>query len=1094
MTIDEAGVSPRARMEDLSTLETLARTGPDIAQASAVVDAAMKELVAAAADACRAWHPTLADDLRRARGVAAELSEAFTRRWGAAVEMNSAVTPLPVETIPEWIDAAERMIDTVARAYVPLRQSKRDQARWLAAAAVAEVLKARERVEYRAAEEAFDRYRARIVAELDGALGERSEAVDRASRAVVLPAGTGGLDDLRLLDAVPRAGVGPLRLAVGALERPECAVMLSMAAPSVRNRQVTRLVLRTVPNRIPLIIDLDRHGGLITDDPGTATSLLLRMLALLPAGRLRADVFDPQALGDSVRPIFALGDDAVRVIGNKVRTDARELGQLLAEIEDHLTFVTQKYLGGTYTTLTDYNAAAGEVAEPYRLLMLYDFPRGFRRPDGSRDEDVLDRLNKIVEAGPRCGVFTVVVAPAGDAEQVAQTLGAQLPTLNRDAVLDRALVRGLTALGPTALTEGIEDLRGCSSDVVSGLAAGATPFLQSVLAPLVFRPDPDPDPRVVEALIAHIGRGLATVDDVRVGVQGLHRLALAAERKAAERGLRAPAPLADPADVLSWWRGDSTSGISAAFGRVGAAEVGELTFASEFPSALLGGRPGAGKSVMLHAILGSLVRRYGPDQLELYLVDMREGVEFQVYAAGGLPQAKVVAVESDREFALSVLRSIEQELERRGEILRRTGGEQVELAGYRRTTGQPMPRTLVVIDEFHMLFTVDDAIASEAGRLLDRIIRQGRGFGIHALLASQTLDGMIALGKHTLRLVPVRVALQSDEADSRIILGEENPDARLLTRPGEGILNRRGGLRDANERFQAVFSDAEEREQLVRALRALADGRGHTARPAVFESRRLSEPDDTTIAALRGAVSSTAVAVPVGLPMTLGGPVALELRREAGGNLLVVADEERARAVLALTIVGCASGGGRIHVLDLAAAGEAWPATLERIAPLGGPVTTTRRNGLPGRLRELADLVAERTERSELRAAPVLLVVCGLHRARDLDVDDYSDDGPHALLHRILVDGPDVGVHVVAWTDKRAGLERRLRREAQREFAVRLAGRMSAEDSRVLIDDESAAGIPAEQLVLDDQDRSTRTKVRAYAAPTQDWLDHVVGR
>ena len=60
--------------------------------------------------------------------------------------------------------------------------------------------------------------------------------------------------------------------------------------------------------------------------------------------------------------------------------------------------------------------------------------------------------------------------------------------------------------------------------------------------------------------------------------------------------------------------------------------------------------------------------------LAFYLVDFKKGVEFKTYANAQLPHAKVIAVESDREYALSVLRHIDSELERRGSVIPRPRG------------------------------------------------------------------------------------------------------------------------------------------------------------------------------------------------------------------------------------------------------------------------------------------------------------------------------------------------------------------------------------------------------------------------------------
>ena len=95
-----------------------------------------------------------------------------------------------------------------------------------------------------------------------------------------------------------------------------------------------------------------------------------------------------------------------------------------------------------------------------------------------------------------------------------------------------------------------------------------------------------------------------------------------------------------------------------------------------------------------------------------------------------------------------------------------------------------MPRTLLMIDEFQEYFTEEDRISQDAAVLLDRIVRQGRAFGIHVILGSQTLGGAYSLNRTTMGQMVIRVALQCNEADAYLIMDESNPAPRLLTRPG----------------------------------------------------------------------------------------------------------------------------------------------------------------------------------------------------------------------------------------------------------------------------------------------------------------------
>ena len=102
--------------------------------------------------------------------------------------------------------------------------------------------------------------------------------------------------------------------------------------------------------------------------------------------------------------------------------------------------------------------------------------------------------------------------------------------------------------------------------------------------------------------------------------------------------------------------------------------------------------------------------------------------------------------------------------------------------------------------------------------LLDRLVRQGRAFGIHVLLGSQTLGGAYSLARSTIGQMAVRIALQCSESDAQLILSEENTAARLLTRPGEAIYNDANGLFEGNHPFQIVWLSDNERDDYLRRI------------------------------------------------------------------------------------------------------------------------------------------------------------------------------------------------------------------------------------------------------------------------------------
>jgi DNA segregation ATPase FtsK/SpoIIIE, S-DNA-T family len=1014
-----------------------------------------------------------------------------------------------------WLQEAAEFRDLLRTARRPLTEAARyrryDELSALLSAYYADAASLR----YAIAEEIFETWSAAARARQSQLAAERRPLIVGAySRIPRLPPGIAAHWDPPEV-VVP--GPGRPRLCVGAASFEPVAVTIlkpglralprgdSGSADAQDASQQLRQTLQLLTAPVPLILDLDRDGGLKTDDADLVASIALRLLALLPANMLKIALFDPRRLGESAAALFTLDEVAPAVIGDKVFTTEQELSDLLARTEAHITMVTQKYLQGTHESLTAYNAQAGEVAEPYRLLVLYDYPAGFQRTDGQFDLESSARLRKVIEMGPRCGVYTLLVVedPAAAAAwtqgdrpgQTTQSTSGRLPSLFRGRVVeDGTLSRLLGVQWWGGSVDGtVPSPARNVNDMVTRLTTGQQhPFTVSATGGRwIYAAPPPLSPAAVADLAAHAQRMIASAVDIQVTPQRVAELARARQARDVARGIRAPEVLPEPADAATWWRSTSARGVEACFGRTGASDVAVLGLDSENQSnVLLGGRPGAGKSVWLHAVIASLCQRYSPEELSLYLVDFKEGVEFKAYAAGRLPHARVVAVESEREFGLSVLLSLDAEITRRGNLLRGTDGRQVEIGAYRRHTGLPLPRIVLIIDEFHVLFERDDKLAATAGEIFERIVRQGRAFGIHTILASQTLAGTSGLGRHIFNLIPVRVALQSSDADSRLLLADDNAEAHLLGRPGEGILNTRAGLKDANQRFQTAFWDADERAALVGSLRRLADARGFAQAPAVFEGRLPAPVGETPLEQVRAVAGRHELRLPVGLPLTLDPPLQVAMRREPCGNLLMLMPDEVAESLLAVLLAELAGAAVPCDVLDFGAPDAAWTRVLE-VQPAGGGVTRHRSRAAAVALAEVAKLVEERQDAAEYQAPARVVLLAALHRAREFDANAY-DSEQNALLERVLRDGPDVGVHVIAWCDKAVSLDRKLSASALRDFGLRLLTKVDRDTSFRLIDSDAAADLPASQAVFDDYDRGEISRLRWFTAADDAWISAVL--
>lgn len=202
---------------------------------------------------------------------------------------------------------------------------------------------------------------------------------------------------------------------------------------------------------------------------------------------------------------------------------------------------------------------------------------------------------------------------------------------------------------------------------------------------------------------------------------------------------------------------------------------------------LICGRSGSGKSNFLHVLIKNLAFYYAPNEIQLFLLDYKEGVEFNAYTDPAiLEHARLVSVASSVSFGVSFLSWLDKETKKRGELFKQFNVK--DLSDYRKH-GE-MPRLIVVIDEFQVLFS--DSTNKEKERVeayLNTILKKDRSYGAHLILATQTMHGT-DINKSLMAQIANRIALPMDAEDSESILSDDV--ACELVRP-EGIFNNNGG-------------------------------------------------------------------------------------------------------------------------------------------------------------------------------------------------------------------------------------------------------------------------------------------------------------
>lgn len=440
------------------------------------------------------------------------------------------------------------------------------------------------------------------------------------------------------------------------------------------------------------------------------------------------------------------------------------------------------------------------------------------------------------------------------------------------------------------------------------------------------------------------------------------------------------------------------------------------------PHVLVGGAVGQGKSNLLLVMIHGLAARYAPDDLEMYLLDFKHGVEFSALGPAAerehwLPHVRVLGIHSDRAFGLAVLRHLSDELARRSEIFK-AHGNVADIAELSPGPDRP-PRILAVLDEFQVLLEDDDELADEAARLLERLVRLGRAYGVHVVLATQTIEGVKRLSTRRDSIfgqVPYRIALKTTPADSQAILRTGNTAAAELQFRGEAVLNANFGSPDDNQHVLVSFADKPLLDDLRHELWRRS---GTTRAPRVFHLAEPARLTDTA-AAVKAELGRPWMGLPIAVTEE---PVAIEVQPEPGAGVLVLGDGPvDALGVLtglAVSTAAAAAVPPRFVFLDgtdsAPAVAEGKGALIQVLRSLGCEVETVDKHGdVAPKLFALRDAVKEGRV-----GGTTYLLGFGLHAVPKMQTHaEGFFESPANALQEIVRDGPTQGLVTFGWWNR----------------------------------------------------------------------------
>lgn len=205
------------------------------------------------------------------------------------------------------------------------------------------------------------------------------------------------------------------------------------------------------------------------------------------------------------------------------------------------------------------------------------------------------------------------------------------------------------------------------------------------------------------------------------------------------------------------------------------------------------GTTGSGKTAFMNSFILSASNLYSPDELELHLIVMVKE-DFKVFEEERLPHLKTVVTGDNIFSANDVLDFIDDEMKRRGNLIGSYGNIYAYNTNAKNDHKKPLPRCVIIIDEFYQLVQGND----EAIDRINRIAQVGRAYGISLVISS------IRFPMEVNSIIPLfgnRIEFKSDENAGQLIPQAANRQSELIGFKGSCFFERGGDIKHVRVAF-----------------------------------------------------------------------------------------------------------------------------------------------------------------------------------------------------------------------------------------------------------------------------------------------------
>ncbi|MBQ3503860.1 MAG: AAA family ATPase [Oscillospiraceae bacterium] len=774
---------------------------------------------------------------------------------------------------------------------------------------------------------------------------------------------------------------------------------------------------------------------------------VMKVLMNFPAGQTRPLLLDCDSTPE-LTDFRAIGESSGRNMITKAWTDAEEIEAELKKLSDDHSNLTTSY---------GKDIASRMLREPIYVVACRNFPKDI-------SEQAMDSMTSIISAGSARGFFGILqVSP----QELANRRGVpgfstQLGTIRKFSLCVKETGNGFVIVDDTGTDklefERMRQAEANKKEIFSYLIDGVARYRRQV--------------EKFEYLFSKDAGNISGMD--------MH-------------------------NINTWYRGDASSRFEVPIGISGASTVQKYIIDGVAQHGLISGVTGSGKSTLLKTIIIAAMMKYTPDNLNLYLVDFKEGVEFATFSEYPLPWIKAIALNTQRIFALNMLRQLQKEFEHRANIMRQDSVHHIKSAG------QKFPRILLIFDEVQELLRIDDDITRECINILSSLVSEGRAMSINVIMASQNFA--VCRGVDALKAnMVIRIALKGSPESARIVMGENfSVDQLEQGDSGSAAINTASGTRGKTTFFQVGFlEDAEMKDLLSKLAMTMSTRKASTRIMAVHANQDRGSKFNRLIA--DGEVDYAEK--PGNYELMLGDEFIIDRKREIsigdkdGENLMLVGSSEpTAKSIFALSILSVLYGelASRAKIIDnelvrLIDMSDEYAADAEYLHYLSSRFSRQVNRVTGEDARSMIDdtyrVLQERKRGQADKSERLFLMIFGMDSIQCLQQEMFGEEdgelSQNRKLLRLIQEGPKLGINCILWARSYDGFKEIVDTVSMnRYFNKRIYFGENEDAQKVLGIRYDMSTITEKTVAFRDMSKAVPNTFRVFELPNPRWVESI---